>query len=228
MRQVTFYFAFAVFVSIGRVASGQSIYVDMDGGFGGAEVGTGAPSSSFAGAAGVPGYWNQVQAGNGGPWQLRDADGELDTVSMSWTGSGASFGFNNPALTGDFRLLMADAEMVGAGGLRYEISGLAPGEYRVFTYACKPQGQALTSFITVPGSTQGTVAVTGPMPPNFFVAGVTHSIHDVNSLTGTIRIQAAEIQNSYVNGFQLLAVPEPATVFACAFGLAILIRRTRM
>lgn len=227
MRQVTFFFAFAVFVSIGRVASGQSIYVDMDGGFGGAEVGTGAPSSSFAGAAGVPGYWNQVQAGNGGPWQLRDADGELGTVSMSWTGSGASFGFNNPALTGDFRLLMADADQVGAGGLRYEISGLAPGEYRVFTYACKPQGQALTSFITVPGSTQGTVAVTGPMPPNFFVEGVTHSVHDIFVTGDTVQIRAAEIQNSYVNGFQIVAVPEPIAIFSFVVGFGLLVGRRR-
>lgn len=230
MRQATFFFAFAVFFSIGRMASGQSIYVDMDGGFGGGEVGTGAPSSSFGAAAGIPGFWNQVQAGNGGPWNLRDTNGDPSGAIVTWSGSGGSFGYNNPNISGDFKLLMADADPVGHPGLTYTITGLIPGGYRIYTYACKPQGQALTSFITVPGSAQGTVAVTGPMPPNQFILGVTHALHDLTSSNGTIVIQAAEIQNSYVNGFQILAVPESSTDFACALGLVALVaaRRKRM
>ncbi len=226
MRRFSTLFGVLV-LAASRMVAAQSIFVDMDGGFGGSEVGTGAPSSSFGAAAGIPGYWNQVQEGNGGPLPLRDTTGGLTNVSMHWSGSGGSFGYNNPNLTGDFRLLMADAEPVGHPGLTYTISGLSSGQYRIFTYACKPQGQALTSLITVPDSAQGTVAVTGPMPPNFFVEGVTHSVHDIFVTGDTVQIRAAEIQNSYVNGFQIVAVPEPIAIFSFVVGFGLLVGRRR-
>ena len=231
MRRLISFFFIGIAVSPWRVASGQSIYVDMDGGFGGGEVGTGAPSSAFGGAAGVPGYWNQVQAGNGGPWNLRDTNGNLSGVVVTWSGSGGSFGYNNPNISGDYKLLMADADPVGHPGLTDTITGLIPGGYRIFTYACKPQGQAVTSFITVPGSVQGTLAVTGPMPPNQFISGVTHSIHDAQLSGGPLVIQSAEEPSeTYVNGFQILAVPEPSLIssFALASAAYLAARRKRM
>jgi hypothetical protein len=76
---------------IGKV-SAQSVYVDMDIFIGGEELGAGAPSSAFGGAAGTPGYWNQVQAGSAGEAVfLKDIDNNSTPVAISWTGgAGAS------------------------------------------------------------------------------------------------------------------------------------------
>lgn len=224
-------FCYALFATFVQQSSAQSIFVDMDIMSGGIDVGAGAPSPAFGAAAGVPGFWNQVPSGNEGPWALRDISGSVTSVSMSWVGDGGGLGYNNPNLAGDFKLLMADAERVGAGGLRFTITGLSPGPYRIFTYACKPQGELWTTVITVPGSTsENPQAVTGPMPPNQFVLGVTHSIHDILLSGGPLEIVAAEHQNSYVNGFQILAVPEPASFFAFASLLTAMavLRRRRM
>jgi hypothetical protein len=145
---------------------------------------------------------------------------------MTWSGGAGVLGYNNPNLSGDYAYLLKDAEAVGAGGLRFTLTGLAPGQYRIFTYAVKPQGEAWTTQITIPGSVQGTVDVTGPMPPNQLIDGITHSVHDIDFSGGSLLIRAEEHwPNSYVNGFQIQAVPEPASVAALAALLPILVRK---
>ena len=219
-----------IFLSGGlrMLASAQSIYVDFDIGSGTPQIGAGAPSSGFGGAAGVPGQWNRLFRDDGGPASFFDVNGAATNVVMTWTGSAGGIGFNNPINTGDYALLLNDAKAVGSGGLNLTISGLTPGLYRIFTYAVKPQGEAWTTQITVPGSAQGIVAVTGPMPGNQLIPGITHSIHDIQLTGGPLTIQAAENwPGSYVNGFQILAVPEPTTISVIAFSLAALAARRR-
>jgi hypothetical protein len=212
-----------VLAALSTVAPAQSIYVDFDIGSGTPEIGSGAPSSSFAGAAGIPGVWNRVFRDDNGPAPLFDTNGVLGGASMTWSGSAGNLGFNNPTNTGDLALLLNDAKNV-SDTLTMRISGLAPGRYRVFTYAVEPQGHSWTTNIAIPGSVQGTVAVTGPMPGNLLLEGVTHSIHDLQFNGGELMIAASgEWPRSYVNGFQILAVPEPTTVPFLTSGLACLV-----
>ena len=210
----------------------QSIYVDLDVGIGDEGIGNGAPSSSFGGAAGIPGYWNRTPTGGGVTWSLRDTSGSPTPVTVRWTGSAGGLGYRNTNNTGDYALLLNDAENVGTGGLNFTISNLLPGSYSVITYAVEPQGHLWETDISVPGSTTpNPQAVWGPMPGNQLILGVTHSIHDIDLSGGPLTIIAAEhFPRSYVNGFQILAVPEPSAIFACALGLAALvaIRRRRM
>ncbi len=209
----------------------QSIYVDLDVGIGDEGIGNGAPSSSFGGASGIPGYWNRIPIGGGVVWPLMNTSGLSTIATVSWTGSGGGIGYRNTSNTGDYSLLLNDAERVGTGGLTFTITGLQPGAYRAITYAVKPQGELWTTMISVPGSSSpNPQPVTGPMPGNQLILGITHCVHDIQLTGGNLVIQAAEHQNSYVNGFQLVAVPEPSAVFACAFGLAALaaLRRRRM
>jgi hypothetical protein len=144
-------------------------------------------------------------------------------------GSGGAFGYNNPINTGDYNLLLNDADPVGAGGLRYTLDGLLPGRYKIYTYAVEPQGDPWLTQVTVPGSTQGTVAVTGPMPGNQLIEGITHSVHDIDFAGGSLLIRAEDHwPASYVNGFQIVAVPEPASLSICGMGLAYVLRRRRL
>lgn len=228
VKRLTLFFSIALVCTIAR---SQSIYVDLDINDGDAGIGHGAPSTAFGGAAGVPGFWNLVPTGGGVTWSLRDIQNQLTPVTVGWTGSGGDLGYRNSNNTGDYALLLNDAERVGAGGLVFTITGLLPGAYHVITYAVKPQGELWTTMISVPGSSSpNPQAVTGPMPGNQLIFGITHCIHDIQLSGEDLLIQAADHQNSYVNGFQILAVPEPSAIFACALGLAALvaIRRRRM
>ncbi|MFI5384937.1 MAG: PEP-CTERM sorting domain-containing protein [Fimbriimonadales bacterium] len=59
------------------------------------------------------------------------------------------------------------------------------------------------------------------MPGNQLIEGVTHSVHDIQLGAGPLTIfAAADWPKSYVNGFQILAVPEPATVSTLVLALA--------
>ena len=231
MKQLKTAFAATVIFALTGLSSAQSIYVDLDVGIGDEGIGNGAPSSAFGGAAGVPGYWNRVPIGGGVVWPVLDTFGASTAVTLSWTGSGGGIGYRNLSNTGDYALLLNDAERVGAGGLTITFTGLQPGAYRVITYAVKPQGELWTTLISVPGSTTpNPQSVTGPMPGNQLIHGLTHCIHDIQLTGGNLVIQAAEHQNSYVNGFQIIAVPEASTIFTCALGIATLvaIRRRRL
>lgn len=151
---------------------------------------------------------------------------------MAWTGSGGGIGYNNESLSGDYKSLMADAESVGNPGLTIRLYGLNPGDYLIYTAACMPQGDYWETDITVPGSREGTEAVTGPMPPNRFILGVTHALHYLAyDGTSPIEVDAAmHWPKSYINGVQVLAVPEPLSIssFALSLGAIALMRRKRM
>ena len=96
MQRIKLLLGITIGASVCTVTSAQSVYVDLDIGSGPPSIGSGAPSSSFGGAAGVPGYWNRVQAGNDGPWALNDTSGAATDVSVSWTGDGGALGYTNP------------------------------------------------------------------------------------------------------------------------------------
>lgn len=207
----------------------QSIYVDLDIGGGTPEIGNGAPSSSFQGAAGSPGIWNLILAGDEQSLPLLNTNGQITAATYSSTGSGGGLGFFNPANTGDYALLLNDANRVGNGvSSLYTISGLAAGTYRVFTYAVAPYVETASTFVTVTGiSPGGTQEVRGPMPGNQLILGVTHSMHEV-TVAGDLTIKAeGAFPHAYVNGFQIVAVPEPATCALLLPGLALLARRRR-
>ena len=225
-------FAVTVILALAGLSSAQSIYVDLDVGIGDEGIGNGAPSSSFGGAAGVPGYWNRTPTGGGVTWSLLDTSGMPTPVTVRWTGSAGGLGFRNTSNTGDYARLLNDAENVGAGGLTFTFTGFSSGAYRVITYAVKPQGELWATMITVPGSSSANPQpVTGPMPGNQLIFGITHSIHEIQLSGGPLSVFAAENwPGSYVNGFQIVAVPEPSTVFTCALGIAALVsmRRRRL
>lgn len=218
-------------------ARGQSINIDLDE-MGGTELtGNGVPSSSYGAAANQPGVWNRVY--EGGPPNLTPLVG-LDGLPTSCRiiatgGIGSGGGYNNPALSGDYRLLMADFGFVLGANYEnvYHFSGFQPGEYRIITYACAPfPNNPVDMSITIAEAVYPIQHISGPIQSNLFLAGVTHSIHDLvlggSSFDISVRRTVPGPPNDSVcNGFQIVAVPEPGTIFVGLFGLTLLMRRKR-
>jgi hypothetical protein len=207
----------------------QAFNVDTDLFNSSSIVGGGTPSSSFGAAAGQVGFWTSFYTDNNNePLALRDTSGTLTSVIAVAQGTGGGGGWNNPVNTGDYNLLLNDADQIGEG-FRYTITGLAPGRYLVYTYSVKPNGQYGEADIMVSGSSsQNPQRVSGIMPGNQFQLGLTHSIHDVQVTDGSLVIGATgPWPNAFLNGFQIVPVPEPCSVLALAAGIAALITRRR-
>lgn len=63
---------------------------------------------------------------------------------------------------------------------------------------------------------------------NRFELGITHSIHHLNLSGDAFTIQVAgPWPNACVNGFQIVSVPEAASLLILAAGLPVLLRRRR-
>ena len=215
-------------------ASAQSFNIDLDIMAGPPEAGNGAPSSAFGGATGSVGFWNRVAAS--GPWlptPLANLGGQLTTATITATGGiGSSGGSGWQGNTGDYRALLNDYARLDGGEVQYHFSGPSPGRYLIYTYAADAAGRVIPAEVRVPGSTTANPRlVTGPMPGNAFAEGITHSVHELTLSTTSfdvvLRNHLQGPPNASVNGFQLVAVPEPASVLVTLLGLALMQRKRR-
>lgn len=222
-------------------AHGQSFNIDLNMVGGSPQLGAGTPSETFGAAAGQAGFWNGVGALVGSPISLSDLLGNTTdaTVLKTADNPGGVGGFSFTGNTGDFALLLNDAEqvatLVSGGNLTYTFSGLASGAYDVYTYAAHRAGAFSATPVFVPEAvTSNTQIVTGPMPGNAFQYLITHSIHRVVLQAGgefhiSITQPPNHSQGMNVNGIQIVAVPEPSSALGIAFGAAIvLLRRSKL
>ena len=215
-------------VCLGSRGLGQSFSVDLDFAGSSEEVGGGVPGAGFPGPADVPSVWNSVSPFTWDPVPLFDINGIKTDVQIVMSGSGGALGFNNSSISGDHKLLMADAEQV-SDLLAYTFTGLRPGAYRVFTLALHPSGQFASTTINVLGSTNGPETVRGSLSGNFFRHLETHAVHDVIVTDGSLRIEARGAwPTSCINGFQVSeVVPEPTSISALSLALLFFLRRSR-
>jgi hypothetical protein len=138
-----------------------------------------------------------------------------------WT---TGIGYNQPINTGDFCLLLNDACHVPSTNY-YQFTGFVPGSYRVYTYAVMPQNEVTPANVTIDGSTTPNPQIaTGPMPGNQLIQGITHTIHLVPVLSGSLLIRVDRIPSQpvpHVNGFQIVQLSSYAfpTSYSVSQGL---------
>jgi hypothetical protein len=232
MRRLSWgkWFAIIAVVASAAVVPAQSFNVDLDVLFGPPATGAGVPSASFGGAAEQVGVWNLIGATWGGPTGLLNLTGGASGVQLfKIPGGGFGNGFNNPTLTGDHALLLKDGANFESA--RWSFSGLANGLYKLFTYAVHPSGVVTNTSVTVSGAFEPTMIVTGPVQGNSFLVRKTHSVHDVFVTNGvlSVDINRGTQDVAYVNGFQLVAVPEPSSILTLGLTLSLfLILRRRL
>ncbi|MGI8923379.1 MAG: PEP-CTERM sorting domain-containing protein [Fimbriimonadales bacterium] len=141
--------------------------------------------------------------------------------------------------TGDHALLLNDGAIVGSlidgGTLVYTFQGIDEGKYEIFSYAVSPLGVKIETPVYVPEAVENRLQiVTGPMPGNAFEYLITHSAHRVDlSATSSFHIifeqLPGEPTSQWVNGFQIVPIPEPGTasVLLAALFVFILLRKCR-
>ncbi len=152
-----------------------------------------APATAYE-AEGCPGTWNAVNSVSA---NLNGLNGSLTGISVS---SASWNNFEDFTTTGTDEDLLYGT-MAWTFGLDYavNISGLTPGDYKLYLYASTGRSDALfsTGDITVPQATTPTVPQFGP--------GLEHMALDVTVASdGLLDINAVYVDNFFgLAGFQL-------------------------
>src|SRR5262249_34174672 len=132
--------------------------------------------------------------------------GASSSVSITCIGAGYSFDYDNALTSGDDEKLMDDTSDPSPYS-NWKIDGLAPGNYRLYTYAWAPDNATYLSYVDVLGSADAAQFVGGTWPGGY-ASGVTHAIHHVTIAAGGSIVIAVSVGSGYasLDGFQV--VPE--------------------
>lgn len=174
------------------------------------------PSSAYGGAAGQPGFWNNVH----NPYSavLSDLSGSPTAASCASTIT-SSFNWPFGPLSGDDMNLMNDIQAISSIGPAavWTFSGLANGSYAVYTYAWAPDSANARTAVDVTGALEGQQIVGGSWTGSPHVLGLTYALHHVTVTNGTLVVTCAGALNTSgsVNGFQLVPAGSSFSAF-CA------------
>jgi hypothetical protein len=191
-------------------AAGQSLNLD----FGSVSAGSGTPGPAYAGAAAQPGDWNAIDCDmiNTMPWTsgaLIDVNGAATgvTVTLDEPNSFTPFclNFNEANTTGDDQALMDDIHYFG-GVSSLTISGLADGNYAIYSYAMAPDSAAFLTNVSVAGSIDPPQDVGGNFAAGHAL-GVTYALHNVTVSGGSDVVVDYAISVSFdsMNGMQIVS-----------------------
>ncbi|MFN0241638.1 MAG: hypothetical protein ACKVWV_01985 [Planctomycetota bacterium] len=207
------YTAFVVVALGSPRAAAQSVYIDLGSGF--------APSSSYAAASGIPGYWNRL-GGLVTSMPLLDLSAQPTQIvahaeDCDWGG------IDSPTTEGDDEALLDDWHYADCAFAtpRTIITGLAAGTYRVFAYPPGDGGGPMSvSAYLSPGGPQGgvTIPAQAPFPGSFdnWIVGV-FDLHVEANDTGLSLGYSAS--NRGFTGFQIVRFGEaPLAGTAYCFG----------
>lgn len=165
---------------------GQSVNIDLS------NVQGAYPNGTFS-AAGVKGYWNDINNGTPATVNLAKVTAPGPTaITLTWDKSVAITNINDSNTTGNVQALLDDGQFrTSPGTLGYSIKHLEAGTYAVFTYAGKPSSTN-TAWVSVAGSTSQNQLIGGNLN-NDLVIGVSHAVHIVTiPADGTINITVGD------------------------------------
>ncbi|MCP3917952.1 MAG: hypothetical protein GY711_20590 [bacterium] len=200
----------SVLVAIFGVSSGAFARqaINLDAGDPAAPI----PAETFGAAAGQVGTWNAFGNPLGtSPHTLSDP---IDAVTgLPATGVEitidtyvANFTFDNPGTAGDDEALMDDLFDLGAGAARVTISGLADGDYEIYTYAWAPDSATFSTIVDVAPSADPAQSIGGAWPGGYAL-GVTHALHTASvSAGGQIDIDLTTPDIGSLGGIQIVPV----------------------
>ena len=163
------------------------------------------PSNAYGAAAGQPGFWNNVH--NPYTTALSDLAGAPSAAGCTSTIT-SSFNWPFGPLVGDEMNLMNDIQAINlfSGTAVWTFSGLANGNYSVYTIAWAPDSPNGRTSVDVPGSSDALQIVGGVWAGGAHVLGTTYALHHVAVTNGTLVVNCAGAlgTSGSVNGFQLV------------------------
>lgn len=178
------------------------------------------PNSTYGAAAAQPGVWTRVSAVPAGPQALKDlSTGNLTAVTLTVTGGLGDFSFNNAGTALDDERLLDDAMDLGTSASTWTFSGLAAGNYQVYTYAWAPDDVSYRTNVAVTGAAEASQLVGGAWAGSH-AQGLTYALHTRSiAAGGTIVVTTnTSIGFGAVNGFQIYKVPDVGPIQAFCFG----------
>lgn len=226
------------------VVSANAQLVNVDFGFAGPGMAT---MSGLAAAPDVEngGFWNGVNETTVLPYGLKDSTGEDTSITVSVGGAAlwANASWNPYQLDG---ALLNDYVIANGAAATVEIAGLVPGgQYKIYVYSsvgAKPYwwpaeitpNDTLWDFGT--GITKNiSGAETLDAAPYFNEAhqGVVWDFFEVTANENGIILGSfvggpnghPDVPEGYMDGIQIQAIPEPATVSLIVLGFASLLRK---
>lgn len=217
-----FSFVFGMLALVAAHAAAQSFNVDAEGFV---SVST-PPSPTYGAVAARRGIWNTIATP---PWAsfvpLFDVDGASTSVvvQMYAFDDGVAWA-PTTGMSGDEAALMDDSiEHIAQCADEFDVLGLAPGDYRVFTYSWYP---CTDNHVSVSGAIEPVTLVLNPCTyPGRQIRGQTYAVHHVRALAAgqvmSIRVDpnsgCGGSTGGICNGFQI--VKAPGELFCAGDGL---------
>ncbi|MFN0136997.1 MAG: hypothetical protein ACKVS9_12875 [Phycisphaerae bacterium] len=145
---------------------------------------------------------------------LTTTTGEVSTVTLGLYMQGAqNWGAWQTSNTGDHSALLDDGVFaattpcLGSTYAGVYLRGVSNGTYRVYTYAAWPDP---SSDASVAVNTAPEAHISGTMPGDAFIEGVTHTVHEVAVTNGNIFITvfagAGSYWETFLGGVQIVPV----------------------
>lgn len=178
------------------------------------------PPSSYA-AAGSAGTWNNVASLGSFPMT-----GFVDTtgnpIALSIASSRPLFAVtpSSQPFSGPAADLLGDYLVSTLNDFTLTFAGLSPGDYRIFTYTVGRQDFPRPSTVTPFGDVSLAAANTGIWAGGL-QEGITHSVHDLHLASGQFSLDIFSSADGFVNGLQLVQVPEPSVASLLPLSLLI-------
>jgi hypothetical protein len=172
-------------------------------------------------AAGTAGTWNGVDAGLATPTNLLNKAGIATGVSMTLASTLTfTLQFTNAAYTGEDAKMMEDV-CYGTGLETIDFSGLAIGNYSIYTYALAPDNKSgLITGIDCDQSLDGLQQAGGALWTGSHVEGGSYSKHSAYVSDGTLHLDITAILGfESINGIQIeVEPPNPGAAFCFGDG----------
>lgn len=170
------------------------------------------PVDGYGAAAAQTGRWNNVKF----PYNaaLVNLDGTASSVTTSSTSS-SSYNYFPSSLTGEDRNFMIDIQNLPnlGGPWSWTFSGLANGNYTLYTYAWAPENNGNPTRVHVPISSDLPQDVGGLWSGSPHVLGVTYALHHFTVTNGVVVVQVEGLagHDGSVNGFQFEYLSGPVS-----------------
>ena len=176
-------------------AGAQSFNIDFGA------IGT-QPSATYGAGAAQPGVWNEVPTAASQP--LFELGGALTTVNVTLA-SAQNFAFDNLGTSGDDEALMDTFVDLPTS---VTVTGLAPGDYTVITYAWAPDDSTYITNVAVTGSPD-PLQPCGGLWPGMQQLGVTYTRHGITVAPGANIEVLFTLGSGFVscNGMQIVQGP---------------------